>query len=48
MEESKIAHIDREQLQEINELENKLGVTLIAYDKMAATSNNSLNEMPPV
>lgn len=47
MEESKIAHIDREQLQEINELENKLGVTLIAYDTLA-TLNNSSNEMPSI
>ncbi|WP_166669516.1 hypothetical protein [Paenisporosarcina antarctica] len=47
MEESKIAHIDREQLQEINELENKLGVTLIAYDNLASL-NNSSNETPPV
>ena len=46
MEESKIAHIDREQLQEINELESKLGVTLIAYDNLA-TLNNSSNETTP-
>ena len=47
MEESKFADLDREQLQEINELEGKLGVTLIAYDT-TATLNSGSNEMPSI
>ena len=47
MEESKFADLDHEQLQEINELEGKLGVTLIAYDS-AVTLNNGSNEMPSI
>lgn len=32
MEEKKFAELDQEQLEKINELERKMGVTLIAYD----------------
>ena len=32
MKDSKFAELDGEQLQELNELEDKLGVTLVAYD----------------
>ena len=42
MNENKLAQLDREQLQEISELEAKIGVTLVAYDSMAG-----LNETPP-
>lgn len=42
MDENKLAQLDREQLQEISELEAKIGVTLIAYDNMAG-----LDETPP-
>lgn len=41
MEESKYAQADSEQLQEINNLEDKLRVTLIAYDTAAIMSNVS-------
>ncbi|WP_313893463.1 hypothetical protein [Psychrobacillus sp.] len=41
MEETKFAHLDNEQLQELNELEDKLGVTLVAYDTMAAFNSTS-------
>ncbi|HSO58791.1 MAG TPA: hypothetical protein VLQ66_11295 [Paenisporosarcina sp.] len=37
-----LAQLDSEQLQEISELEAKIGVTLVAYDNMAG-----LNETPP-
>lgn len=40
MDENKLAQLDSEQLQEISELEAKIGVTLVAYDNMA-------NETPP-
>ncbi|MEI4771477.1 hypothetical protein WAX74_17765 [Psychrobacillus sp. FJAT-51614] len=43
MNESKFAELDREQLQELNELEEKLGVTLIAYDT-ATTGNSSSSQ----
>lgn len=32
MEEKKFAELDQEQLKKINDLERKIGVTLIAYD----------------
>lgn len=32
MEEKKFAQLDQEQLEKINDLERKIGVTLIAYD----------------
>ncbi len=35
MDENKLAQLDREQLQEISELEVKIGVTLVAYDSGA-------------
>lgn len=41
MEENQFAHLDNEQLQELNELENKLGVTLVAYDTSAAFNSTS-------
>lgn len=44
MEENKFAHLDQKQLQELSELENKLGVTLVAYDT-TATFNGSSNEL---
>ena len=46
MEESKFADLDRDQLQKLNELEDKLGVTLIAYDT-SGTLDNSSAEIPP-
>lgn len=42
MDDNKLAQLDREQLQEISELEVKIGVTLVAYDNMAG-----LVETPP-
>ena len=33
MEESKFAQLSQEQLEKINDLEQKIGVTLIAYDQ---------------
>ncbi len=36
MDENKLAQLDSEQLQEISELEAKIGVTLVAYDNMSA------------
>lgn len=47
MDESKLAELDLEQLQEISKLELKIGVTLIAYDSMS-TLNNDSNETPMV
>lgn len=47
MDESKLAELDLEQLQEISKLELKIGVTLIAYDSMT-TLNNDSNETPMV
>lgn len=43
MKDNKFAELDGEQLQELNELEEKLGVTLIAYDT-SATYNNPSSE----
>ncbi|WP_166462439.1 hypothetical protein [Psychrobacillus vulpis] len=45
MKDTKFAELDREQLQELNELEDKLGVTLVAYDT-SATYNSTSSEMP--
>jgi hypothetical protein len=45
MDESKFANLDQEQLQELNELETKLGVTLVAYE-MSKSFNSMSNEMP--
>ncbi|MFJ8066307.1 hypothetical protein ACIQYS_17030 [Psychrobacillus sp. NPDC096426] len=44
MKDNKFAELDGEQLQEINELEDKLGVTLVAYD--TSTYNSPSNETP--
>lgn len=41
MKDSKFAELDPEQLQELNELEDKLGVTLIAYDGATTFSGHS-------
>ncbi|WP_342599153.1 hypothetical protein MHB48_17445 [Psychrobacillus sp. FSL H8-0483] len=43
MEESKIAHLDVEQLQELKELEDRLGVTLIAYDISINSSSSEVS-----
>ena len=42
MDKNKLAQLDSEQLQEISELEAKIGVTLVAYDSMT-----TLDETPP-
>ena len=42
MDKNKLAQLDSEQLQEISELEAKIGVTLVAYDSLA-----TLDETPP-
>lgn len=42
MDENKLAQLDREQLQEISELEVKIGVTLVAYD-----NGTGLADTPP-
>ncbi|MEK4762930.1 hypothetical protein MHH85_22110 [Viridibacillus sp. FSL E2-0187] len=41
MEENKYAQLNHEQLREINEMEEKLGVTLIAYDTSTTQTNSS-------
>lgn len=41
MKEDKFAELDLEQLLELTELENKLGVTLVAYDASATFDNTS-------
>lgn len=41
MEENKFAQLDHKQLKELNEMEEKLGVTLIAYDSSASPTNMS-------
>lgn len=38
MKDNTFADLDREQLQELNELEEKLGVMLVAYDTPSASS----------
>ena len=50
MEEKKFADLDQEQLKKINELERKIGVTLIAYDNQViqqGAGNNSTQENYP-
>jgi hypothetical protein len=42
MDKNQLAQLDSEQLQEISELEAKIGVTLVAYDSMAP-----FDEIPP-
>lgn len=41
MEEIKIAQLDQQQLEKINELEKNIGVTLVAYDSSAMPSQGS-------
>ncbi|MBD8523044.1 hypothetical protein IAI09_19620 [Lysinibacillus fusiformis] len=41
MEDFKFAQLDSQQLAKINELEKKMGVTLIAYDLSSMPPNNS-------
>jgi len=45
MKDSKLAELDGEQLQEIIELQDKLGVTLVAYDA-SSTYNSPSSETP--
>lgn len=50
--ESEFAKLDSEKLQEINKLEDKLGVTLIAYDTASIRDTNQesssfFNDKPP-
>ena len=51
--ESEFAKLDSEKLQEINKLEDKLGVTLIAYDTASISDKNQeslsnfFNDKPP-
>ncbi|MFJ8089936.1 hypothetical protein ACIQ7N_17260 [Lysinibacillus sp. NPDC095746] len=55
MEEIKIAQLDQQQLEKINELEKNIGVTLVAYDSSSISSqgsgafesNNSTNSNHP-
>ena len=41
MEDYKFAELDQEQLQELHELEEKLGVTLIAYNSFFNNSSTT-------
>lgn len=41
MEEIKIAQLDQQQLEKINELEKNIGVTLVAYDSSTMPSPGS-------
>jgi len=41
MEEIKIARLDQQQLEKINELEKNIGVTLVAYDSSTMSSQGS-------
>ncbi|WP_342567109.1 hypothetical protein MKY09_16195 [Psychrobacillus sp. FSL K6-4046] len=41
MEDYKFAELDQEQLQELHELEEKLGVTLIAYNAFFTNSSTT-------
>lgn len=43
MKENKFADLNSDQLQELNELEDKLGVTLVAYDN-SVTFNSTSSE----
>lgn len=43
MEENKIAQLDVEQLQELKDLEDRLGVTLIAYDTSFNSSSSEVS-----
>lgn len=45
MKDNTFADLDREQLQELNELEEKLGVMLVAYDTQASF-NSASSEIP--
>ena len=41
MKEIKFAQLDPQQLEKINELEKKIGVTLVAYDSSSGSSHSS-------
>ncbi|QQP12034.1 hypothetical protein FJQ98_23430 [Lysinibacillus agricola] len=41
MKEVKVAQLDQQQLEKINELEKKIGVTLVAYDSSTMSSQGS-------
>ncbi|QGG53305.1 hypothetical protein [Lysinibacillus pakistanensis] len=41
VEEIKFAQLDQQQLEKINELEKKIGVTLVAYDSSSMSSQGS-------
>ncbi|WP_338654733.1 hypothetical protein [Lysinibacillus sp. Y5S-8] len=41
MEDIKFAQLDPQQLAKINELEKKIGVTLVAYDSSSGSSHGS-------
>lgn len=41
MTEIKFAHLNPQQLEKINELEEKIGVTLVAYDASSTPSHGS-------
>ncbi|GAB0171504.1 hypothetical protein LSPCS325_49410 [Lysinibacillus sp. CTST325] len=41
MEEIKIAQLDQQQLEKLNELEKNIGVTLVAYDSSTMPSQGS-------
>ncbi len=47
MEEAKFAELDNEKLKEIKQLEDKLDVTLIAYD-LSASKNQTYHENAPI
>ncbi|MCP1143700.1 hypothetical protein [Lysinibacillus endophyticus] len=44
MEETKFAELNQEQLKEIKQLEDKLEVTLIAYDNAVLENQNSFGK----
>lgn len=46
MEDIKFAELNDEQLKEINKLEDKLNVTLIAYDSSVLGSQQNYDETP--
>jgi len=41
VEEIKFAQLDQQQLEKINELEKKIGVTLVAYDSSSMSSQGA-------
>ncbi|GGA40503.1 hypothetical protein [Psychrobacillus lasiicapitis] len=44
MKDNKFADLDREQLEEINELEDRLGITLVAYE-ISTTFDSTSSEI---